>query len=142
MTYRLHILIALLISIVSLSYGQSISITAFKDMADDITAVSHCTTVIDQNGNAIIIIDNGADDWRSRERKYYQASLVTGKVRELGENECFDYKHGTIINEPLRWDRQFERRDPDIDAEYLAIFMQDPSLEHTLISKEISVCFN
>lgn len=87
------------------------------------------------NGNAIIIIDNGADDWRNRERKYYQVSLVTGKVRELGENECFDYKHGTIINEPPRWDRQFERRDPDIDAEYLAIFMQDPSLEHTLISK-------
>lgn len=87
------------------------------------------------NGNAIIIIDNGADDWRNRERKYYQVSLVTGKVRELGENECFDYKNGTIINEPQKWDRQFERRDPDFDAEYLAIFMQDPSLEHTLISK-------
>lgn len=81
------------------------------------------------NGNAIIMV------WKEYNWKHYQASLITGKVRELGENECFDYKNGTIINEPPKWDRQFQRKDPDYDAEYLAIFMQDPSLEHTLISK-------
>lgn len=46
----------LLSGFVPLTLGQSISISSFRDLPDDITAVSHGTTVIDQNGEKCALI--------------------------------------------------------------------------------------
>lgn len=55
MGYRLFI-ITLTVCLAQFLYGQSISISSFKDMPNDITAVSHGTTVIDQNGEKCALI--------------------------------------------------------------------------------------
>ena len=55
MEYR--ILIILLLTCFSHPvWGQSISISSFRDMPDDITAVAHGTTVMDQNGEKCALI--------------------------------------------------------------------------------------
>lgn len=49
----LIILFSLLSSYV---YGQTISISSFKEMTDDVTAVSRSTTVLNQNGEKYALI--------------------------------------------------------------------------------------
>lgn len=85
------------------------------------------------NGNAIIVIRD-----REYNCKYYSADLKNDSLKELQDDECFNYRTGEIMKEPITgWDRQFERKDGSIawDVERNAICLQDPSLNHTLISK-------
>ncbi|MBD5342966.1 MAG: hypothetical protein HDR93_06945 [Bacteroides sp.] len=46
----------------------------------------------------------------------------------------YDFQNGKIIRHPKNWNRIFERREAQYDAESLAICIQDPSMQHIMIS--------
>lgn len=93
------------------------------------------TLYVFDNGNAVIELRETTKDslleWHS-----YFANLKTGKIKKIGDTECVDYQHGTLILNPSTWNRQFERKNPTIewDVQSNAICIQDPSLQHLMIS--------
>lgn len=92
------------------------------------------TLYVFDNGNAVIELretKGSSWEWHS-----YFANLKTGKIQKIDNTECIDYQHGTLILNPSSWDRQFERKDPTIewDVESNAICIQDPTLQHLMIS--------
>lgn len=92
------------------------------------------TLYVFDNGNAVIHLrETKGSSWKWHS---YFANLKTGKIKTIGETECIDYQHGTLIPKPSSWDRQFERKDPRVewDVESHAICIQDPSLQHLMIS--------
>ncbi len=92
------------------------------------------TLYVFDNGNAVIGLretKGSSWDWHS-----YFANLKTGKIHKIEDTECIDYQHGILVNNPSSWTRQFERKDATIDwdVESNAICIQDPSLQHLMIS--------
>lgn len=92
------------------------------------------TLYVFDNGNAVIQLreSKGASwEWHS-----YFANLKTGKIKKIEDTECIDYQHGTLLLNPSSWNRQFERKDATIEWDVIsnAICLQDPSLQHVMIS--------